>query len=203
MEIIQEIGLQVIEILTLFIGILGMTFSVMLMLSTNLTKNLSNILNRSVNVDEKISFLDKDIALNTFFYDHHKGWGLLLFTVSAFTLFFFFFSLDIANFIQVFIGPQKHTIIFEIILNTIILIGKLTCLFGLLVGLLLVFIPDKIQLMEDKLNSRFETKSMIEKLNKSSHNVDSFFFRYPIGVGLTGAVISFFILSLSIIKLLE
>ena len=203
MEIIQEIGLQVIEILTLFIGILGMTFSVMLMLSPNLTKNLSNILNRSVNVDEKISFLDKDIALNTFFYDHHIGWGLLLTTVSAFTLFFFFFSLDIAKFIQVFIGPQKHTIIFEIILNTIILIGKLTCLFGLLGGLLLVFIPDKMQLMEDKLNSRFETKSMIEKLNKSSHNVDSFFFRYPIGVGLTGAVISFFILSLSIIKLLE
>jgi hypothetical protein len=203
MEIIQEIGLQVIEILTLLIGMLGLTFSVMLMLSPKLTKNLSNFLNRSINVDEKISFLDKDITLDTFLYNHHIGLGLLLIFASAFTLFFLFFSLDIEKFIKVIIGSQKHAVIFEIIINAFILAGKLTCLIGLLCGLLLIFMPGKMKLWEDKLNSRFETKSMIEKLDKSSHNVDSFFFRHPIGVGLTGAVISFFILSLSIIKLLE
>ena len=203
MEIIKEIGLQVIEILTLLIGIFGMTFSVMLMLSPKLTKNLSNFLNRSVNVDEKISFLDKDIVLNTYLYNHHLWLGLLLIIASAFTLFFLFFSLDIERLIKVFIGSQKHAVIFEIIINALILIGRLTCLIGLLCGLLLIFMPGKMKLWEDKLNSRFETKSMVEKLDKSSHNIDSFFFRHPIGVGLTCAVISFFILSLSIINLLD
>ena len=41
MEIVKEIGLQVIEILTLLFGILGMTFSAMLMFSPNLTQSLS------------------------------------------------------------------------------------------------------------------------------------------------------------------
>jgi hypothetical protein len=44
---------------------------------------------------------------------------------------------------------------------------------------------------------------MFEKLEQSSDNVDSFFFRHPVPVGLTGAVISFFIISLSIVNLLD
>ena len=71
MEIFIEMGLQVIEILTLIFGILGMTFSAMLMFSPNLTRNLSNILNRNINVDEKIRFLDKDIEISAFIYSHH------------------------------------------------------------------------------------------------------------------------------------
>ena len=68
MEIVKEIGLQVIEILTLIFGILGMTFSAMLMFSPNLTQSLSNILNRNVNIDEKLSFLDKAFEITEYIY---------------------------------------------------------------------------------------------------------------------------------------
>jgi hypothetical protein len=63
MQIIQQIGLQAIEILTLITSVLGITLSLMLVFSPNLTKSLSNILNRKINFDEKINFLDKDIEI--------------------------------------------------------------------------------------------------------------------------------------------
>ena len=91
MDIIKEIGLQVIEVLTLTFGILGMTFSAMLIFSPNLTQNLSNILNRNINLDEKIAFLDRDIEISQYFYGHHVVMGLLLLAGSAIALSFFYF----------------------------------------------------------------------------------------------------------------
>jgi len=203
MEIIQEIGLQVIEILTLIFGILGMTFSAMLMLSPSLTKSLSNILNRNVNVDDKISFLDKDIEISAYFYSHHVVVGLLLIAGSAFALFFFYFSLDVAKFTKIFFDSPKQIFFGEILINSILWVGKITCLAGLFFGSWLVVAPDKMRRFENNLNSWFETRSIIDRLDRSSNNVDSFFFRHPFWVGLTGAVISFLILSLSIINLLD
>ena len=44
---------------------------------------------------------------------------------------------------------------------------------------------------------------MIKKLDNSSHDLDSFFFRHAIAVGLIGAILSFLLISLSIINLLK
>jgi hypothetical protein len=203
MEIIKEIGLQVVEILTLIFGILGMTFSAMLIFSPARTKSLGKILNRSVNVDDKIGFLDKGIEISAYLYSHHVVVGLMMIAGSAFALFFFFFSLDMPKFTTVFFGDRDQIFFGEIFFNSILWIGKITCLFGLLVGATLMLAPDKLRRLEDRLNSWFETKSMIKRLDQSSNNVDSFFFRYPLPVGLTGAILSFIILSLSIINLLD
>jgi len=203
MEILLEIGLQAIEILTLVFGILGMTLSLMLLFSPNLAKSLSNILNRSVNLDKKLEYLDKDIEISAFFYQHNIVVGMLLVAGSLFSLFFFLFSLDVEKFSGIFLGSQNHIFPGEIIITSIVWIGKVGCLAGLIFGSLLVYVPDKMRQMEKKLNSWFETKSMIEKLDKSTHDLDTFFFRHTTAVGLTGAVISFFLISLSIINLLK
>ena len=203
MEIVKEIGLQVIEILTLLFGILGMTFSAMLMFSPNLTQSLSNILNRNVNVDEKISFLDNTIEITEYIYGHHVVVGLVLIVGSVIALFFFYLSLDIAEFVKTFYNSPQQIFFGVIILKSILWVGKITCLAGLIVGSLLMFAPAKMKKCEDKLNSWFETKSVIEKLEQSSNKLDFFFFRHPLPVGLTGAVISLFIISLSLINLLD
>ena len=203
MEIFWEIGLATVEILTLIFGILGMTFSLMLLFSPNLARSLSNILNRNVNVDKKLGYLDRDIEITEFFYGYHVATGILIVAGSAFSLFFFFFSLDVTKFTDIFFGSQANTFPGELIISSVTWIGKIGCLAGLVFGILLLFAPDFMKRIEDKLNFWFETKPMIEKLNKSSHNLDIFFFRYPIAVGLAGAVISFFLISLSIINLLK
>ena len=203
MQIIGELGWQAIEIITLITGVLGMTLSVMLLFSPDRAKSLSNILNRNINFDEKINFLDKDIEVAHHYYKHHFVFGLVLIGGAAFSLFFFFFSLDVAKFARVFLGYQKDIFVPEIIIDSMVWIGKIAGLMALIFGSLLVFAPGKMRRVENKLNSWFETKFIFEKLDKSSHELDSFIFRHPTMVGLAGAVLSFFLLSLSIINLLE
>jgi hypothetical protein len=203
MEIFWEIGIQSIEILTLIFGILGMTLSLMLLFSPRLARSLSNILNRSINVDKGIEFLDKNIEISDFFYNHHFAMGLLIMAGSVFSLFFFFFSLDVSKFAGIFFGSRANLITAELIVSTISWIGKIGCLTGLVFGLMMAIKPDLLRRIENTLNSLFETKSMIDKLDKSSHDMDTFFFRHPVAVGLTGAVLSFFLISLSIINLLK
>jgi len=203
MEIFWEIGIQSIEILTLIFGILGMTLSLMLLFSPRLARSLSNILNRSINVDKGIEFLDKNIEISDFFYNHHVAMGLLIVAGSAFSLFFFFFSLDVSKFAGIFLGSRADQFTTELIMSSVTWIGKIGCLSGLVFGLMMAVKPDLLRRIENALNSLFETKSMIDKLDKSSHDMDTFFFRHPFAVGLTGAVLSFFLISLSIINLLK
>ena len=117
MEIIKEIGLQVIEILTLTFGILGMTFSAMLMFSPNLTQNLSNILNRKVNIDEKIAFLDKDIEITQYFYGHHVVVGLLLIVGSVIALSFSIFRWILPSSLIFFLIPPNKFFLVKSYLN--------------------------------------------------------------------------------------
>ena len=203
MEIFWEIALQTVEFLTLIFGILGMTISLMLLFSPHLARSLSNILNRRVNVDKHLESLDKNIEITEFFYSYHVAAGILIVAGSAFSLFFFFFSLDVTKFADILFGSQANAFPGELIIRLVTWIGKIGCLTGLVFGILLLFVPDFMKRIEDKLNSWFETKPMIEKLDKFSHDLEPFFFRQPIAVGLTGAVISFFLISLSIINLLK
>ena len=203
MEIFWEIGLETIEILTLIFGVMGMTLSLMLLFSPRLARSLSNILNRSIDVDKGIEYLDKEIEISDFFYNHHIAMGLGLVAGSVFSLFFLFFSIDVSKFVDIFFGSRVNIFTAELIMSAITWIGKIGCLAGLVIGLMLVFKPDLMKRIEHQMNSWFATKPMIEKLDKSSHDVDTFLFRYPFAVGLTGAVISFFLISLSIINLLK
>jgi hypothetical protein len=203
MEIFWEIGIQTIEILTLVFGIMGMTLSLMLLFSPRLARSLSNILNRSIDVDKRLEFLDQDIEVSEIFYSHHIAMGLLLVAGSTFSLFFFFFSLDVSKFAGIFFGSQSNVFTAELVVSAITWVGKIGCLAGLVFGLLMVFRPNLLKRIENKLNSWFETRPMIDKLDKSSHDMDTFFFNHPVAVGLTGAVTSFFLISLSIINLLE
>jgi len=203
MKIIQQIGLQAVEVLTLITSVLGMTLSIMLLLSPNLTQSLNRILNRRINFDDKIKVLDKDIKIEPYFYSHHVLIGNLLIGGAVFSLFFFFFSLDVSKFTSVFLGSHKYMFVFEILTDSFVWIGKIICMVALFYGLMLVFAPGKMRQIESKLNSWFETGPFIEKLEKTNHNLDAFIFRYPIMVGAAGAALSFFLLSLSIINLLD
>jgi hypothetical protein len=91
MEIFRGIVLQTIEFLTLTFGILGMTISLMLLFSPRRTQRLSDLLNRSIDVEKRIKYVDKEVEITNFFYDHHVTLGILLVVGSAFSLFFFFF----------------------------------------------------------------------------------------------------------------
>ena len=203
MDIFWDIALHTVEILTLLFGVLGMTFSLLLLASPRLTKSLGNFFNRNISVGSSPNILDKDIKTENFIYSHHIIAGLGLIAGSTFALIFFFFNIDIANFANIFLGSQKYFQTLEIIFYFFAWIARVGCVFGLLIGAVLLFAPQKMRALEGKVNTWFETKKFFEKLDKSGPELDALFFRYPFFFGMAGAVISFLVITLAIVNLLS
>jgi hypothetical protein len=203
MEIFWDIALHTVEILTLLFGVLGMAFSLLLLFSPRLTKSIGSFFNRSISVEPKINILDKDISTEAFIYSHPIIIGLCLVAGSIFALIFFFFNLDIANFANVFLGSPKYFMTLELIFVFFAWIARIGCIFGLVFGLFLLFAPGKMRVIEGKVNTWFETRTIFEKLDRSGPELDVLFFRYPFFFGMTSAIISFLIITLSIVNLLS
>jgi hypothetical protein len=203
MEIFWDIALHTVEILTLLFGVLGMAFSLLLLFSPGMTKSIGSFFNRSVSFDPKLSILDKDIPTESFIYSHPVIIGLCLVAGSIFALIFFFFHLDITNFANVFLGSPKYFMTFEIIFICFAWIARIACTLGLIFGLFLLFAPQKMRMIEAKVNTWFETRTIFEKLDRSGPELDVLFFRHPFFFGLAGTIISFLIITLSVVNLLS
>lgn len=203
MNLLWEIGLQAVEILTLVFGILGMTLSLMLLFAPRATQNVSNLFNRSLDIDRKLGFLDRDISTENFVYSHSMPIGVLLVAGSAFAFLFFLFKFDVALFNLVFFGVRGHSVFGEILFQTIAWIGRVACLFGLLAGLSLVLAPRRLRAIERRMNRWIETRVLFEKVNRPLRSLDTVFFRYPIFFGLLGGSISCVLIVLSILNLLH
>jgi hypothetical protein len=168
MEIFWEIGLHTVEILTLLFGVLGMAFSLLLLFSPRLTKTAGNFFNRNINVEPKINILDKDIKTETLIYGHHVVFGLCLVAGSVFAFIFFVFDLNISNFANVFIVSVKYFLIFEIVFYAFTWIAKVACILGIVFGGFLLFAPDKMRNVDQKVNIWFETRGMFAKLDQKT-----------------------------------
>ncbi len=203
MDILWDIALHTVEILTLLFGVLGMAFSLLLLASPRLTKSVGGFFNRSISVGLSENILDKEIPTEPFVYSHHFLVGLCLVAGSAFALFFFLFNIDIVKFTNIFLGSQKYFKTLEIIFYFFAWIARVGSFCGLILGLVLLFAPQKLQAFEKKLNTWFETRSFFEKLDRSGPELDALFFRHPFFFGMAGAIISFLIIILSIVNLLS
>jgi hypothetical protein len=195
--------LDAIEILTLVFGILGITFSLLLIFSPSLTKSISTVFNRYVSIDEKMSYFDKDVRMDSFIYGHHVIFGLCLIAGSVFALVFFFFKLDVSGFANIFFVSGKYASTNKMIFDALTWIGKVACFLGLICGTLLFAAPRKMQQIENVMNSWFETQPVFDKLDDSSNEIDTLFFRHPVIYGSFGLIISLFIIVLSILNLLS
>ena len=203
MEIFWEIGLHTVEILTLLFGVLGMAFSLLLLISPRLTKSAGNFFNRNINVEPRINILDKDIKTETLIYGHHVVFGLCMVAGSVFAFIFFFFDMNIANFANVFLVSGKYFVIFEIVFYAFAWIAKIACILGIVFGGFLLLAPDKMRKVDQKVNIWFETRGIFAKLDQAGPELDVFLFRHPFFFGLTGALISFLIITLSIANLVS
>ena len=203
MTILWEIGRQTIEILTLIIGMLGLTFSLLLLFSPALVINLSRVFNRSVNLDRRLSFLDKGIRTDGLFYGHPKTAGVCLVAGSAFALAFFLFRLDLPQFTQVLFGAQGRSLAVEILFESLVWFGKIACLLGLAAGLLLLLAPEWLRRIENRMSTWVETRPLLDRLERPRHQVDDFFLRHPRFFGLLGGSVSCLLIVLSILNLLR
>jgi hypothetical protein len=203
MNLLLEIGLRSVEIMTLVFGMLGMTLSLLLLFAPRAARTLSDVLNRSVDIDKKLSLLDKDITTDNMIYGHPVLVGGGLAVGSLFALFFFFYKFDASGFARVFFGSHNPALFGDIIFQSVGWIGRAGCFLGLIAGIGLIAAPRRVRAIDRKMNTRYETRSWVEKLQRPTHSLDTVFFRHPILSGLLGGSISSVLIVLSILNLLR
>jgi hypothetical protein len=203
MNIVWEIALRAVEVLNLVSGILGMTLSLLLLFAPGLARNVSALFNRQVDTDRRLSFLDRTFASEGLIYGHPFLIGGCLSAGAAFALVFLFCTFDARQFAQVFFGPGVHPLTGEIVFQVVAWVGRIGCALGLLAGVCLMTVPHRVREIDRKLNVRYETGVWVERLQRSTHSLDSVFFRYPIPFGLLGGSISCLLIVLSVLNLLR
>ena len=203
MDFFWEIALETVGILALIFGILGIAFSLSLLISPNMNKKISNVFNRYIDVDKKVSYLDRDIQTESIIYKHHVIMGVSLVVGSGFILIFLMFKLDVANLVNILFDSQKFASINEIILSSMAIVGKVVGVAGIIIGFILLFSPGKMKKIEKKVNTLFSTQHMISKLDETHHDIDTFIYQHAVLFGLTGLITSIFLTVLATINILH
>ncbi|MFC1515816.1 hypothetical protein ACFL7E_03555 [Thermodesulfobacteriota bacterium] len=193
MGVVWEICLRAILILTIVIGISGISIFLLLLFSPNLCRRMSNFCNLRVNLFYRLSYFNKNIPTDSLPYSHNKLFGLALIFGSAFSLIFFFFQLK---------TPHIPDIINELIINSLVLLGKIASLAGIALGFSLLLAPNKIGHIENIMNIEIDTQSAVERLDEFHNSIDPFFFQHSFIVGSVGLIASIILTILSIINLM-
>lgn len=199
-----DIFLQAIEVVSLVIGVVGVILSLMLLLAPHMLKKTATILNRSVDIESKITkVIDRDIPIDNLIYRHNILSGVGLIVASAFVLVFLFYRLDVSGFLKVFFADGTFNTTDEILFSTMALVAKIAGIIGIMIGSILLFSPDQMRQIEKRLDTWFATKPLWDKLDRPFDNVDALVFRRPTIFGILGLVTSAFLTFLSIKNLLE
>ena len=198
-----DILLQAIEIATLVIGVFGILLSLLLLFVPQVLMKTGKILNRSVDIDTKITqVIDRNIPTDVLFYRHNVVSGVCLIVASAFILIFLFYRLDVESFMKVFFAEGQFNTADEILFSTMALIGKVAGAIGLFIGSILLFNPDLMRKIEKRVDTWFATKPLWDKLDCSYETVDTLVFRRPTLFGIIGLLTSILLTFLAVKNLL-
>jgi len=202
MELIWDIGLQSVSIFVLVLGLVGLALSLLLVISPNTAKSLSNIFNQYIIIDKKLTYLNKPIQTDSFTYQHNILAGLSLLSGSIFFLVFLFFRFDMAKTLNMFLG-HNYLFLFEIVLKTTLLIGKIAGFTGVAIGLCLLFLPGIMVKIENRMDAWIATQDIADKLDELHMGIDTIILRFPLLFGFTGLMTSAVLIILSIASLLS
>ena len=191
MGLFWEIFLRFAQIITVIAGIVGIALSILLLFSPNRVRTLSDFFNYQLNIEKRISALNKYIQTGPIVYRHNILFGGCLIAGSIFALVFLFFKLDVTF----------ANIITEIIIDSMILLGEISMIVGIILGFFLLFSPKTIEKVESKMSVWLDTQPVVNKLDKFHDDIDTIFFRHAKGFGFVGLIISTILFILSIVNL--
>jgi len=194
MEILWQICLRTAEISILIFGIMGSAVSILLLFSPDRIRAVRSWFDRIYNMDQQITDLNRYIKTDKITYHHHIIFGICLVVGSGFVLIFLFFRINSINY------PSLFT---EILINSLVVLGKITGFVGIILGFLLVFMPDQMKILENRMNSWVDTQPLVDKLNEFHPGLDDILLRYPFAFGIAGLTASLIIIALSFIGLLS
>ena len=192
MGLFWDIFLGFAQIITVIAGISGIALSLLLLFFPNLVMTLSNFFNYQMNLEKRLSALNKHFQTGPIIYRHNILFGCCLIAGSIFALIFLFFKMNETIFAN---------IIIEIIVDFMILLGKISMISGIILGFFLLFSPKTIEKIEGMMNLWVDTQSVVNKLDEFHDDIDTIFFRHPKSFGFVGLIISTTLFILSIVNL--
>lgn len=196
MDIIWQIWSQAAPFLILVFGLSGTAFSLLLLVSPGTITKHSECLNREISIEDKLRCIDEEIHISSFFYKQSRYFGICLLGAALFLLSGGRSDPDTSNLARVFFKTSQYHI--PLIFSAFLMIGKIVCWLGLFLGLMLVFVPDKLLKLENRLNTRIETQPFIDKLDVPKHSLDLFLSRHPLVSGLAGVTTSAYLIVTSL-----
>jgi hypothetical protein len=200
-EIIKNIGFQTLEILILILSLVGLAISFLLLVSPNRAKSINSLFNQQITIDNKLNYLDKPVLTDSLTYRHNILFGITLITGSGFLLVFLFFQMDVPRVVSLF-SDYKYVVLVDIVVKAMVLAGKIASLAGIIFGLLLLFAPEAMIKIENRMDSWFATQFVVDRLDESHHGVENLILKYPLLFGFAGLMTSLILVILSIGSLL-
>ena len=123
MEIIKDIGFQVLEIFILILGLVGLVISFLLLVSPNKARSINSLFSEQITIDNQLNYLDKPVLTDSLTYRHNILFGITLIAGSGFLLVFLFFQMDISRVVHLF-SVNRYIVLVDIVVKAMALAGK-------------------------------------------------------------------------------
>jgi hypothetical protein len=198
MNAIVDICLDTTAILTIVCGAAGLIFSLSLIFFPERMRAIDTFLSRTYHLKERLAYFDQTIRNELFIYRHPVGCGCCFIVGSVVTLIFLFTQMDVARLLSVLQIQDTQRLLWEMVLEGLVIAGKLAGAIGVIIGLFLIIAPGRLQRIENRLNSWVATQPLVDRLDVFNHVVNVFSFRHPILIGSIGVLLSIVLIALSI-----
>jgi len=198
MNAIVDICLDTTAILTIVCGAAGLIFSLSLIFFPERLRAIDAFLSRTYHLKERLAYFDQTIRNELFIYRHPVGCGCCFIVGSVVTLIFLFTQMDVARLLGVLQIQDTQRLLWEMVLEGLVIAGKLAGAIGVIIGLFLIIAPGRLQRIENRLNSWVATQPLVDRLDVFNHVVNVFSFRHPILIGSIGVLLSIVLIALSI-----
>jgi hypothetical protein len=198
MNAIVDICLDTTAILTIVCGAAGLIFSLSLIFFPERMRAIDAFLSRTYHLKERLAYFDQTIRNELFIYRHPMGCGCCFIIGSVVTLIFLFTQMDVARLLGVLQIQDTQRLLWEMVLEGLVIAGKLAGAIGVIIGLFLIIAPGRLQRIENRLNSWVATQPLVDRLDVFNHVVNVFSFRHPILIGSIGVLLSIVLIALSI-----
>lgn len=204
MDVIWEMGLQIVEIFTLVAGLVGIILSLVLLFDAKKIQQLGRQFNRYVNIDKPFrSMIDRSISSDGLFYRHNILSGICLIVGSAFILVFLFYRLDVQSMLVALFGVEELNTVTDMVISAMAIVGKLVGIVGILLGSILLFQPMQLKSIEKRLNIWLATDPVVDKLEQPHPDVDAFVYQKPVLCGIVGLTTSILLTYLALGNILK
>lgn len=166
-------------------GVAGLAAGSLLLWQPQRLSAISAVLNRWVSTRHLDTALERSVALDPWFYRHHRAVGAITLLASAYVIYFFTLSLDGASAVQVLAREFNwHPVLVSMLLDALVLSLVLGALLAAFISLYLMIRPSLLRGFEQKANRWVSLRRAMKPLEIPRQGVDELVFRHRRQAGM-------------------